>query len=379
MIYNNSKNRCLFIFLLCFKLFLLSYLYAHKKNNRAIEFPDISGYLTLVCDLHMHTIFSDGSVAPDIRVIEAIKDQVDVIAITEHLENQPWKNDIPNPDRNRSFEIATKYAKNTDVMVINGSEITRAMPPGHSNAIFVKDANKLLINNVIEVFKEAHLQDAFIFWNHPHWISQSPDAVVPLDPIHISLIEKGFLEGVEVVNDTTYSDEAFQLALDYDLTILGTSDIHGIVDWQYKIPYGGHRPVTLVFATEKTEPSIKNALRKGRTVVWYKDILIGKHENLNPLIKASLNTKNAVYIEKSTVVNVKLTNNSDASFSLRNISRYNFYTDVDIFTIPPHGEKILDIKIGEKKRRFSIQFEVLNALTAPATHPVITMLIKPKF
>ena len=44
------------------------------NNNRAIEFPDLAGYKTLVCDLHMHTVFSDGSVWPNIRVMEAQKD-----------------------------------------------------------------------------------------------------------------------------------------------------------------------------------------------------------------------------------------------------------------------------------------------------------------
>ena len=44
------------------------------ENTRAIEFPDISGYLTLKCDLHMHTVLSDGSVWPDIRVKEAVKE-----------------------------------------------------------------------------------------------------------------------------------------------------------------------------------------------------------------------------------------------------------------------------------------------------------------
>ena len=29
-------------------------------------------------------------------------------------------------------------------MVLSGSEITRQMPPGHMNAIFLKDSNKLL-------------------------------------------------------------------------------------------------------------------------------------------------------------------------------------------------------------------------------------------
>ena len=61
---------------------------AHGGGNRAIEFPNIPGYLTLKCDLHMHTVFSDGSVWPDIRVEEAVKDGLDAIATTEHFELQ---------------------------------------------------------------------------------------------------------------------------------------------------------------------------------------------------------------------------------------------------------------------------------------------------
>ena len=34
--------------------------------------------------------------------------------------------------------------KGEKLQVINGSEITREMPPGHINAVFVKDANALL-------------------------------------------------------------------------------------------------------------------------------------------------------------------------------------------------------------------------------------------
>jgi len=67
----------------------ITFIMAHGgNNNRAIEFPDLPGYKTLVCDLHMHTVFSDGSVWPNIRVMEAKKDGLDVIATTEHLEYQ---------------------------------------------------------------------------------------------------------------------------------------------------------------------------------------------------------------------------------------------------------------------------------------------------
>ncbi|NND33908.1 MAG: PHP domain-containing protein, partial [Saprospiraceae bacterium] len=99
--------------------------------------------MTLKCDFHIHTVFSDGSVWPNIRVDEALKDGLDAISLTEHLEYQPHGEDIPHPDRNRSFEIAKEQAKAHDLLVIHGVEITRKLPPGHANAIFITDANAL--------------------------------------------------------------------------------------------------------------------------------------------------------------------------------------------------------------------------------------------
>ena len=360
-------------------LIVLSILYGHNpKSNRKIEFPDLPGYKTLVCDLHMHSVFSDGSVWPDIRVQEAIRDGLDVIATTEHIEYQPWKDDIPHPDRNRSYEYHSNFAKNSDVLVLNGSEITRDMPPGHSNAIFIKDANKLITEDPLDAYLEARKQDAFIFWNHPYWASQSPDASVPLSAMHKNLIEKGLIEGIEIVNDTTFSNEALQIALDYNLTILGTSDIHGIVDWQYRIPSGGHRPVTLVFAREKTKNSLKRSLQKGQTVVWFKKKLIGKGDFLIPLINSTLEVKSAKYFTNTTIAHVTIANNSDAPYTLRNHGEYDFYNLTDLVMIPAHGEVNIDVRTIEKLRKFTLQFEVLNALTAPKTHPVIDIIVRVK-
>ena len=358
--------------------FLFSFVLAHdNKNNRDIDFPDLAGYKTLVCDLQMHSVFSDGSVGPDIRVQEAQKDGLDVIAITEHLEYQPWKEDIPHPDRNRSYEYHSHFAKNTEVMVINGSEITRDMPPGHANAIFINDANKLITDKPIDAYIEARKQDAFIFWIHPYWASQSPDASVPLSEMHLNLIEEGLLEGIEIVKDTTFSNEALQIALDYNLTILGTSDIHGIVDWQYRIPTGGHRPVTLVFARERTKASLKRALKKGSTVVWFSKKLIGKSDFLIPLINASIKVKSARYIDNTTIAHVVLSNNSDAPYTLKNQSIYDFYNSTNLVTLPAHGNTIVDVRTIDKKRKFELQFEVLSALNAPNSHPVISLDIRP--
>ncbi|HEY1200352.1 MAG TPA: PHP domain-containing protein, partial [Niastella sp.] len=163
----------------CFTAFSQTEDHSHKLE-RALKFPNVPGYKVMKCDLHMHTVFSDGSVWPDIRVAEALADGLDAISLTEHLEYQPHKADIPHPDRNRSYELALKEAKDHNLLVIRGSEITRNMPPGHCNAIFINDANKMLISDSMEVFREAKRQSAFTFWNHPMWTRQRPDGMSTL-------------------------------------------------------------------------------------------------------------------------------------------------------------------------------------------------------
>ncbi len=344
-----------------------------QENTRAIEFPDIPGYRTLKCDLHMHTVLSDGHVWPSIRIQEAMKDGLDAISITDHLEYQPHSDDIPHPDRNRSYQLAKQAAEGQDLIVINGAEITRAMPPGHANAIFLEDANKLNQDDFMEVFREAKRQGAFVFWNHPHWTSQQKDGVASLKELHLQLISEGLLNGIEIVNDDTYSDEALQIALDHNLTILGNSDIHGLIDWQYGIAQGGHRPVTLVFAIEKSEAALRKAMEERRTAVWFNNTLVGKPELLVPLIEHALVVTRK---GKSQVQTVLIENHSDADYILKNLSEYTLHNHASVFTLKAHETTIIQVKTLEELSSFSLQFKVLNAFTAPGMHPEISITVE---
>lgn len=346
--------------------------HAHDEN-RAIDFPDVPGFLTLKVDLHMHTVFSDGSVWPNIRVQEAQRDGLDAIAMTEHLEYQPHAEDIPHPDRNRAFAIASNSARGSDLIVIAGSEVTRSMPPGHTNAIFIEDANRLLVSDSVAVFQEAARQSAFIFWNHPNWISQRSDGVARLTETHKFYIENNLLHGIEVVNEMTYSDEALQIALDYDLTILGTSDIHGLVDWQFNVGYGGHRPITLVFAKERSAAGIKEALFAGRTAAYFDNMIVGRTEHVTPLIDASLKVVSARYRGDSSVLGVEIKNTSDLTFILDNRSDYTFHNASDVILLAPNATSTLEVKTLQRVGQINLAFEVLNAITAPNTHAEITL------
>lgn len=365
-----TQLRYIFIFI----LLTLALLAAGQDTDRKIEFPDGDDFLTLVCDFHIHTVFSDGSVWPNIRVQEAVRDGLDAIALTEHIEYQPHKDDIPHPDRNRSFEIAKESAKAHDLIVIHGTEITRTMPPGHANALFVTDVNQIIAEDPWDAYVKAREQGAFIFWNHPNWMNQQSDAIPVVSDFHKKLIEADLLHGIEVVNDLTFSEEALHIAVEHNLTVVGTSDIHGLVDYQFEIAKGGHRPVMLVLAQERSEEAIKKALFEGRTVAWFENVLSGKEPHMSRLIDAALTINSRGYIGASDVLQVDIVNASDATLYLKNTSVYDFYTDSDLIHVLPHSTKKL--KVLTKKgnvRSIPLTFDILNAVVDDKQYHTISI------
>ena len=356
---------------------------------RIIEFPDTATHETLVVDLHTHSVFSDGHVWPSIRIGEALRDGLDAMAVTEHLEWQPHRADIPHPDRNRSYSEARDAANGSQLIVIPGSEITRAAPAGHMNAIFISDANALFkveeapadASDAVayyqvanrwpadEAVKAASSQGAFVFWNHPYYTRIYKNAIARMTDFHSALISAGHLHGIEVANGNTYSEEALQMALDHDLTILGVSDVHNLIDWDYQPAAGGHRPVTLVFTKERSAQAIKDALFAQRTVVWFKNLLIGRNDQLTPLLDASLEVADARYRPDLEIVRLTLKNSSSARLMLRNTTDYTFLDHPDLLEVPAHGTTQVTVRPQQVVAELSLEFEVVNALTAPKVHP----------
>ena len=383
-------------------------------QDRSIEFPDIENYLTITSDLHTHSVFSDGHVWPNIRVAEEMKDKLDAIAITEHLEYQPHIRYIPNKNRNIAFLEAKKAAEESDLIVIAGSEITREMPPGHLNAVFIKDANTLFnidesllpearrrmseavniedlsdeelevadqyalgnLYSPFEALEEAKRQGAFIFWNHPMWGSQANDGVSRLTEMHKQMIAKDLIHGIEVVNTNEYSEEALQIALDNNLAIIGTSDVHELIEWDYDSSKNEHRPVTLILSEERNQNSIKEALLDRRTIVFYKNKLIGKEENLVPLLDSILGFKSLGYRGDTSILRVEISNNSSSDMTLKNLSAYNFSRSDDYIFIPKNETKTIMVKTLEVIKAIKLKFEVLNAITAPKKHAVVEATIE---
>jgi hypothetical protein len=150
---------------------------------------------------------------------------LDAIAITNHLEHQPHKKEL-STNHNRFYEIAKPLGDDLDLMVVKGSEITRKMPPGHVNAIFLTNSAPLATEIWTNAVQAAKTQGAFIFWNHPGRKGQQADGAARWHAEHTWLLEQGMMNGVEVVNGRAYYPEAHQWALDKNLTMLSNPDIH---------------------------------------------------------------------------------------------------------------------------------------------------------
>lgn len=269
-----------------------------------IRIPDFGGYKTLKCDFHIHTVFSDGKVWPDVRVNEAWQEGLDAIAITDHIEYRPMK-DVVKGDLNESFKIAKKRGEQIGFIVIHGTEITRSKPLGHLNALFVSDVNPMNVEDPLKAIDIALGQGAFIMWNHPGW----PDDKSTLYPVHEELIKNKKIHGIEVHNHMEYYPVSFDWCKDMNLAFMANSDIHELIAGDYGSDKLA-RPITLVFATERSEEGIKEALFAGRSAAYFKGQLAGKPEYLTALFEASLDWE-VISAEKRSY---KVSNLSDITY-----------------------------------------------------------------
>lgn len=348
-------------------LFLLIDGFCIAQEKQGINIPDILGYKTLKCDFHIHTVFSDGRVWPTVRVREAKQEGIDVISITDHIENRRFLNSIFNvsgsaekfriiPDHNSSYEMAKEDAMNSDVILIRGAEVSRSMPPGHLNAIFLADNNKLDTTEWKDALNEAHNQGAFITWNHPGWKRQQPDTTRWWEE-HSWLYENGLMQGIEVINSRDYYPEAHQWAMDKNLTILANSDIHDVVGLSYKLQEGDRRPMTLVFAKERSADGVKEALFNHRTLAYSNNKLYGNGKFLDAIFFNSIVIESVeitkegfqVLINNPTDISFELSkadgNNPALEFFNNQLLQAGKQTIIKVYTDKPSSFKKIDLKL----------------------------------
>ena len=355
-------------FILLFLAVCLSLpLFAQRMGRGRINIPNLKGYTTLKCDLHLHTMFSDGVVWPTERVDEAYREGIDVICISDHLHRRANLQEIEklanislgNIPQSIPYDLAREYAKERGIMLIRGGEITRSAPHGHHNVLFISNEEELTGTGEVKpdpmvLFRAAKAQDAFFFWNHPgsKWW-----------PEHTVLYEQGMMNGVEVVNGSTYYPEAHQWCLDKKLTFMGNTDAHT------PIPYtpGKHRAMTLVFAQSVTQEGVREALDKRRTAIYWKDFIIGEEVYLKELFETALEW---TVRKNETSVSIMVTNKSDLTFRLKKTEGaplgYFRNATIEPFVIEPNSVLAIPVMLPEGVTGGDVSFIVENFLVEPS-------------
>jgi len=339
------------------------------RVRREIVLPDISGYKTLKCDFHIHTVFSDGVLWPTVRVDEAWEDGLDAIAITDHIEGHPKK--LPG-QKHLAYEIALPVARAKNIILVKGGEISRGMPPGHLNVLFVKNIDALDVPKWEDALAEAVRQGGFVIWNHPGWRKQQPE-VTRWMPEHTVIWQKGWLHGIEVFNEKEWYPEAIRWALEKDLAIVGNSDIHDVYSRKYDTERFPIRPVTLVFAKERTEESLKEALFARQTAALFFNKLVGSKEWVEPLVKQCL-LVSTPFLYEDGFIYFEVKNASDIEFTLIKAGKDESGLPERI-VLPRQSIVIARVKqeAGES-RTYSFLLE--NVLTGVEQHPEFSFDMK---
>lgn len=306
--------------------------------RKEIRIPNILGYQTLKCDFHIHTIFSDGVVWPTVRVTEAWEEGLDAIAITDHIENNPSRKYITG-DHNASYEMAIDEANEKNILLIRAGEVTRKMPPGHLNALFLDDVNPLDTPEPINALLAAKKQGAFIIWNHPGWKAQQPDTCLWM-PMHQELFEKGLINGIEVFNEQEYYPVVLDWCLDRKIAVISNSDIHDVTAHFYDIDNGKHRPMTLVFAKDRSLKSIQEALTENRTLAYFDNKLAGRKELLEAVFKASVSANPTGKTDGEKRDLYEVTNSSAIPFEVENMKG-------QTVTVPAESTIVLPLNLAD--------------------------------
>jgi hypothetical protein len=142
--------------------------------------------------------------------------------------------------------------------------------------------------------------------------------------------------------------------------------------------------VTLVLAKEKSKKAIKEALRDRRTVIYWKNNLIGEEKYLRAIFNESIEIINPdVTIKGEGAVNIQIRNKSEIDFELEADGV------VDGILAPGkimlYGDKTVLFRIGGKskklsgKKKIGMPYKVKNLLIAPEKSLREELIINVKF
>ena len=359
-----------------------------------ITIPQVADMNVYKADLHIHSIYSDGEVTPDMRVLEAWYDGLDAIAITDHMEYRRIEREMfdymdkyiredlrkagktvntnimrQGPDEqgilvdfNVAYNSASKKAKDLGLLVIRGVEVTRKHN-GDYNAIFTTDNNALYDRDLAQTLRNARAQGAFIIHNHPDY---DKDSANTLTDVANGLYQQGLIDGVEVANGRKTWSYLYSHAVAGGYTPMANSDAHEYIYWKYGRPTDysipRYRNMNLIFAKELTVDSLRKALKAGNNIAYSNNNLVGKSELLQALFTACVEFK--IQRTDSSQYHINVVNHSSLPyfFKIRN-SEHILNSMGSLYIKLPKDMKVADVTI-------------LNMWCGNDQHPSVSIKLK---
>ena len=355
------------------------------STRKEIVLPQVNGYNVYKADLHTHSVFSDGQVNSTFRVNEAWLDGLDIMAVTEHIEYRSFEdmmvrytknyhkgkyekavnNRIDKKpvekaeflvDLNFAVRESQSAAKNNGLLIIPGTEITRnGTTVGHFNALFTTDNNLIYDVDPVQAVRNAKAQGALVMHNHPGWRKTSLDYT----ETEKTLYDEGLIDGVEVMNFHEFYPGIVDRAREQGLFIAANTDVHGATAHDHGRS-GFDRPMTLVFAKEKTLESVREALEAKRTLAYGFGAVCGEEQLLKDFFTASMK----VTVNRIGTQNVYLTvtNTSSITYVLKR-------GDSNQVKLAPFHS----MQFSMPKTRATFDLTVLNMYCSKEGHPTVTL------
>ena len=355
-----------------------------------IILPQVKGYNVYKGDFHIHTSYSDGTVNPAGRVAEAWLDGLDIIAITDHYESQSgirkfFKVSAPcNEDGKPAEYLSASKAGSVKadfnaihaeaeaqmakggypMLLIKGCEMARnAKTHGHFNCLFLNDINGLYSKDMADALRKVKAQGGIVIHNHPAWRRDTSDKT----PFHERVYSEGLVDGVEVVNGSTFYPHIVKRCINEKLTMFANTDIHGISGYT-RMPSACFRTMTLVLAKDLTEKSVKDAILKHRTLAYVSGNVIGEEKWLVEFLNASLDCRMVLENKEKESRKYQITNFSSIPYTLRHGKK--------IYTVAPFKSIFVNCGKDKNTKKYTTpKFTVDNMWHVDYKHPVVTLEI----
>jgi len=315
--------------------------YQTTSTRTEIILPEVNGFKAIKTDLHVHTFFSDGNIAPAYRVTEGWRDGLDAIAITDHIEYRPTEKQMKKflrtqaeevkdgynfnftSDLNYSVSLAKDKAEQMGITLIPGCEITRnPVETGHFCALFTSDNNLIPDEDPLVSVRNAKKQGAMVQINHPGWRNKSNEFTV----VAKAALKENLVDGVEVFNSPEFYPDVIEKGVRMGLYIAGNTDIHGISSDSHRL-YGVFRNMTIVFANDNSLGNIREGLENKRTIAYSYGDIAGSESLLKDFFKAAVEIK-VLYTDSKGAKQVQITNKSSFYYTL-SIPGQSIYTVLD--------------------------------------------------